>query len=324
MSARRIPPNPALFDLVIIDEASQCSLPAVVPLLFRAERALIIGDVMQLPHISTLPAQRDAELRRTHNLTSEWLDEHRMSVRRHSSFHAAERAAGGSLLLDEHYRCHPEIAAVSNEFFYGGRLTVLTDIRGRPTVEFPAVSWESVRGRAARGPAGRSWCNAEEVTRARSHLAVVGDDVLWERRGGVGAALRRAAHTAAPPAANGIATDLTDRLLSTLRTLPDSTVKLGVGVQGHRADALVTTGDGPVPVVLDPGVPLGQDPVGHLRRTLRRRELLSAPAGRPAVRLPAWTLYDPETSIADRVRSPNLTTPGCRRPTPEPGVGRRT
>jgi hypothetical protein len=43
-SIRRFPPRPALFDLAIIDEASQCSIPAVVPVLFRAKRVLIIGD----------------------------------------------------------------------------------------------------------------------------------------------------------------------------------------------------------------------------------------------------------------------------------------
>jgi hypothetical protein len=90
-----------------------------------------------------------------------------------------------------------------------------------------------------------------------------------------------------------------------------STVNLSVRVRGHHANALVTTDDGPVPVVLDPGVPLDQDPAGHLRRILRRRELLSEPAGRVAVRLPAWTLHDPEGSIAGRVHpSEDISTLG--------------
>lgn len=395
-SARRVPLAPALFDLVIIDEASQCSLPAVAPLLFRAKRALIIGDVMQLPHISTLSPQRDAELRRTHNLTAEWLDEHRMSVRRHSAFHAAERAAGGSLLLDEHYRCHPDIAAVSNELFYAGQLTVLTDTRGRPAVDCPPISWRSVGGRATRGHTGRSWYNADEaervvecvdqllvhlpstatlgivtpyrgqvdklkhhlrartqkygnririgtvhtfqgsqrdvivlslvasqnmprgsidwadhqhqlwnvaITRARSHLIIIGDEELWERRGGVAAKLQRAAHTVTPPVATGIDTELTDHLYQELSALYGTPPELGVNVHGHRADALVTTNDGPIPILLDPGVPINQDTTGHLRRMLRRRELFSAPDTRPAVRLPAWTLYDPDGSIVDYIKS---------------------
>ena len=41
LSAKRFPFGPKLFDLVIIDEASQCSIPSIVPLLFRARRALV-------------------------------------------------------------------------------------------------------------------------------------------------------------------------------------------------------------------------------------------------------------------------------------------
>lgn len=77
LSAGRFPPEPALFDLVIIDEASQCAIPHVLPLLFRARRALVIGDVMQLPHVSRLNAERDAALRREHGLRPEWLDKYR-------------------------------------------------------------------------------------------------------------------------------------------------------------------------------------------------------------------------------------------------------
>ena len=39
LSVRRFPPEPGLFDLVVIDEASQCSIPQALPLLFRAKRA---------------------------------------------------------------------------------------------------------------------------------------------------------------------------------------------------------------------------------------------------------------------------------------------
>ena len=63
LSAQRFRTRPALFDLVIIDEASQCSIPSVVPLLFRARRALVIGDAMQLPHITSINRDVDARLR---------------------------------------------------------------------------------------------------------------------------------------------------------------------------------------------------------------------------------------------------------------------
>jgi hypothetical protein len=163
LKARRFPPEPGLFDLVIIDEASQCAIPHVLPLLFRARRALIIGDPMQLQHIPGVDSDQEAFAMADAGISTSWLEQRRLSYLRDSCFHAAQQAVGGSLLLDEHFRCHPEIASVTNELFYGGQLTVLTDVRGRPTVEnTAAIEWKPVAGQAERH-AGGSWINEAEV-----------------------------------------------------------------------------------------------------------------------------------------------------------------
>ncbi len=168
LSARRMPTRPGLFDLVVIDEAGQCGIPAVVPLLFRARRALVIGDPMQLPHISTVPAETDARLRVRHDISREWLGEHRLSPVRHSAFAAAEQATGRAELLDEHYRCHPTIAGISNRLFYHGALAVLTDTNDpdRVAVDAPPLAWRHVSGEAERKPDSRSWRNVVEADAA--------------------------------------------------------------------------------------------------------------------------------------------------------------
>ncbi|MEV0294931.1 AAA domain-containing protein [Nocardia sp. NPDC050710] len=168
LSARYFTPSPALFDLVVIDEASQCSIPQVLPLLFRARRALIIGDPMQLPHIAELDADEEARAAESSGVSLAWLENHRMSYRSHSSFRAGERAAGGHLLLDEHFRCHPNIAELVNGLFYDGRLTVMTDVRGRPAIADRApIHWTDVTGPAEQPLSGKSWMN-----RAEAKLAV--------------------------------------------------------------------------------------------------------------------------------------------------------
>ena len=63
-----MPLEPGFFDLVVIDEASQCDIASALPLLFRAKAAVIIGDPKQLRHISAIPARRDRELLQKHNL----------------------------------------------------------------------------------------------------------------------------------------------------------------------------------------------------------------------------------------------------------------
>ncbi|WP_245719995.1 DEAD/DEAH box helicase [Nocardia uniformis] len=174
LSARAFPPKPGLFDLVVIDEASQCSIPAVLPLLFRARRALIIGDPMQLNHIALVDAQGDAAAQHIAQISATWLDRHDMSYPRHSAFHAAARAYGDSMLLDEHFRCHPRIAEVANRLFYNGRLTVMTDVRARPGGDGVALRWHDVLGAAERARKG-SWHNADEV---RAVVELIG--VLFE------------------------------------------------------------------------------------------------------------------------------------------------
>ncbi|MFE3449843.1 AAA domain-containing protein [Nonomuraea sp. NPDC059194] len=164
-SARRLPLNPALFDLVIIDEASQCSIAGILPLLFRAHRALIIGDPMQLAHVSTLDPAQEARNVLLAGLHPAWLEERRLAYHRHSAFHAASTAVGRTMLLDEHYRCHPDIAEVSNRLFYNGQLTVLVDVHRQRNLGRPAITWIDLRGKAQRGRTG-SWLNQEEARKA--------------------------------------------------------------------------------------------------------------------------------------------------------------
>lgn len=379
LAARRFRTSPAIFDLVIVDEASQCTIPSVVPLLYRARRALMIGDAMQLPHISNVDDVTDLSLRARRDVSRDWLARHRLSPVRHSAFAAAERAVDKTLLLDEHYRCHPDIAAIPNRLFYQGRLAVLTDTAAQVEVGGPAIVWRHVAGRAERGPGGKSWRNAAEaddvahcvlellatlprdatigvvtpyrpqvaeitrrlraksdrvrigtahafqggerdvmvlslvadrhgsprrfdwadhqselwnvaITRARAQLIVVGDREVWSRRGRIGGELVAAGDGADIPSVQLLDDDLVERLYTALNAIPDTAVELGVQVNGYRADAVLTGGGHPVPILLDPGPAEDTDPAAHLRRMLRRRALL----GDTAVRLPAWLLYDTE------------------------------
>lgn len=164
LSARRFPFRPELFDLVIVDEASQCATPQVLPLLFRARRALIIGDPMQLQPVVTLKPKQEALVRREEGIEASWLEDRQLTYHRHSAFHAFEHVAGESFLLNEHYRCHPRIAEVSNQLFYGGRLTVLTRNKElRRAGADRTLSWPDVRGRAEQPSDGGSWINRSEA-----------------------------------------------------------------------------------------------------------------------------------------------------------------
>jgi hypothetical protein len=174
-SVRQLELTPKLFDLVVIDEASQCSIPSILPLLFRARRALIIGDPMQLGHIPGISAQQERQARLRTGLSSALLEDHRLAYHVYSAYHAAAQHSEEALLLDEHYRCHPEIADVVNGYCYARRLQVLTDIRRQvPALDpvaaiepAPVLGWLDVPHGASARDRGQSWRNEAEAGAVR-------------------------------------------------------------------------------------------------------------------------------------------------------------
>ncbi|MET9657135.1 AAA domain-containing protein [Streptomyces sp. NPDC006510] len=175
-SVRQLELTPKLFDLVVIDEASQCSIPSVLPLLFRAERALIIGDPMQLGHIPGITAEQERQAHVRAGLSAAQLEDHRLTYHVYASYHAAAQHGEAALLLDEHYRCHPRIADVVNGYCYAGQLQVLTDVRNQvPALDpvgaadpAPVLGWVDVpHGESARGANGQSWRNPAEAQQVR-------------------------------------------------------------------------------------------------------------------------------------------------------------
>ncbi|MBN1171685.1 MAG: AAA family ATPase [Micromonosporaceae bacterium] len=163
MSARRLCKDAATYDLVVIDEAAQCTVPQILPMLYRAKRALIIGDPRQLTPVVDLPADEDNAERVRADLSSTWLSTRKLTYTEHSAYDAFATAAGETFLLNEHYRCHPDIIEVPNREVYQGRLTVLTDPARLAAPADPAVRWRDVPGAFRRGTNG-SGRNDIEIT----------------------------------------------------------------------------------------------------------------------------------------------------------------
>jgi very-short-patch-repair endonuclease len=145
--ASRLPLLPGMFDVVIIDEASQNDIASALPLLARAKRAVIVGDPAQLQHVSTLSVDRERELLERSGLLK--ADIGRFFYREISLFDLAASARGvAKHFLRDHYRCADSIADYFNDEFYGGRLRVLTStkaLRPPPGVK-PGVYWTHVVG----------------------------------------------------------------------------------------------------------------------------------------------------------------------------------
>lgn len=118
-----VPFEPGLFDCVVIDEASQCDLASVLPLLFRAKRAVFVGDPKQLRHIPGITSDQETYVADKSDAFDLLVD---FSPITRSAYDIAASAAvsrgDDELLLSQHYRCHPDIIGFSNMAFYADRL----------------------------------------------------------------------------------------------------------------------------------------------------------------------------------------------------------
>jgi very-short-patch-repair endonuclease len=109
-------PAPGIFDVIIIDEASQCGVEAL-PLFYLGKKILIVGDDKQISP-DAVGLLRDS----VHRLMEEFLyDFHfKSSFDIDSSLfdHGKLRYGTRRITLREHFRCMPEIIRFSNDLCY--------------------------------------------------------------------------------------------------------------------------------------------------------------------------------------------------------------
>lgn len=118
-----LPLKPGMFDVAIIDEASQCDIASCFPILYRAKKAVIVGDDKQLPHLSFLEKAKEQSFLSQYGIP----DKYRLmwSFRTNSMFDLADYYSMNSVMLDEHFRSLPPIINFSNHEFYNDRIRVM-------------------------------------------------------------------------------------------------------------------------------------------------------------------------------------------------------
>ena len=147
---KRFPFTGADFDLLVIDESSQCDIASIIPLLYRAKAVVIIGDPKQLQQISSLPAVVDAQLLHDHELSSRpvW------SYSVNSVYDLATSLARPENVIElkDHHRSHADIIGFSDEEFYDRKLRIATDYSKLTLIDpdLPVIQWIDVQGQFAR------------------------------------------------------------------------------------------------------------------------------------------------------------------------------
>ncbi len=118
-----LPLKPGIFDVVIIDEASQCDIASCFPAMFRAKKAVIVGDDKQLAHMSFLEKAKEQSFLSQYDIPDRY--QLMWRFRTNSVFDLANFYSTSQILLDEHYRSPKEIICFSNKEFYGNRIRVM-------------------------------------------------------------------------------------------------------------------------------------------------------------------------------------------------------
>ena len=117
-----------LYDLLIVDEASQVDVATGVLALSCARRVVIVGDDKQLPNVIDEDSRHQADdaWARHQQTCQAWDYTHNSLL----SSAVALWPQAPNVLLREHYRCHPKIVGFFNHKFYGDKLISMTVDRG--------------------------------------------------------------------------------------------------------------------------------------------------------------------------------------------------
>lgn len=139
-----IPLEANIFDLVVIDEASQVSIAQAFPAIIRGKKVVVLGDEQQFSNVKTSIASKnvnnflfnkvkDSFLQDDKSLyiSTEFLANKIQNFNiKNSILRFIQNLANYECLLKKHFRSYSEIIGYSNQNFYSGSLQVMK-IRGK-------------------------------------------------------------------------------------------------------------------------------------------------------------------------------------------------
>lgn len=143
--AEYIPLEKELFDIIIIDEASQVSIAQAFPALIRAKKMIVLGDRRQFGNVKTQNASKEQNasyFARVKNALEEEKGTLSPTVEvraetlniSNSVMDFMESVSNFTIMLKKHFRGYPEMISFSSKYFYGDALQPMK-IRGKPISE---------------------------------------------------------------------------------------------------------------------------------------------------------------------------------------------
>ena len=120
ISAHKLGSPEPLFDMVIIDEASQCNTAVSLVPVIRGENLMLVGDPQQLNPVILLSDKDNERLMKRYQVPKEY-DYKNNSI--YKTF-LANDSVSDEVLLRNHYRCSPQIIEFNNKKYYNSKLSI--------------------------------------------------------------------------------------------------------------------------------------------------------------------------------------------------------
>lgn len=120
ISAHKIGEPAPVFDMVIMDEASQCNTAISMVPVIRGKSLMLVGDPQQLNPVILLDELSNQQLRKKYRVTDEY-DYRENSI--YKTFLACD-SVSDEILLRNHYRCNKKIIEFNNKKYYNSKLNI--------------------------------------------------------------------------------------------------------------------------------------------------------------------------------------------------------
>ena len=135
ISAHKIGVPEPLFNMVIMDEASQCNTAISLVTIIRGERLMLVGDPQQLNPVVLLNERDNEKLRKKYGVSEEY-DYRKGSV--YKTYLSCDPVSD-EVLLHEHYRCNEKIIGFNNKKYYNSKLEVKSQSKEQEPLLFVDV-----------------------------------------------------------------------------------------------------------------------------------------------------------------------------------------
>ena len=126
ISAHRLGEPEPMFDMVIMDEASQCNTAVSLVPIVRGESLMLVGDPQQLNPVILLSDAVNEKLKKRYAVADEY-DYRKNSI--YKTYLACD-AVSDEILLHNHYRCHKSIIEFNNRKYYNSKLKIKSESVG--------------------------------------------------------------------------------------------------------------------------------------------------------------------------------------------------